>query len=69
MSRYQCHNMPRPIAGTPLQVQDGWTEIMDGQSRIPRMITVPFVMSTGCNYDAMAEDKNCAGCNQAKESA
>jgi hypothetical protein len=68
MSIYQCHNMPRPIAGTPLQVQDGYYQ-HGNSTRMPRMVTVPFVMSTGCNYDATTTDPHCKGCSQVKEAA
>ncbi len=70
---YGCHNKPRPVAGAPLAVQDGYVagvfEYESGHTdRLARMVTVPFRMSTECKYDATGTDKGCAGCqHQAKE--
>lgn len=52
-----CHNKPRPVAGKPLQVQDGYHP-----SGVRRMVTVPFVMEPGCQYTKMTPDPRCAGC-------
>ncbi len=62
-----CHNKPRPVAGKPLQVQDGWHagifDYEDGTGdRIPRMVTVPFVLSSECQYTKTTPDPRCAGC-------
>lgn len=64
MTIYSCHNRPRPTANAPVTVQDGWIDTPG--SRIPRMVTVPFVMTTECQYDATMTDKSCAGCWQVK---
>jgi hypothetical protein len=67
---YACHNQPRPTAGAPLQVQDGYHTGLfayeNGSSdRIARMVTVTHVMSTECRYDGSARDPGCAGCQHA----
>lgn len=73
---YGCHNMPRPTAGAPLQVQDGYHrgifDYEDGSSdRVSRMVTVPFVMSTACQYtQGHPADPGCSGCrHQSKDAA
>jgi hypothetical protein len=62
MSRlYGCHNRA-PYAST-LPTQSGW--FMDGYTRTPRMVPMPFRMSPTCNYthtDLGAADKRCTGC-------
>lgn len=62
-----CHNRPRPVAGTPLLVQDGWIEIPLaaglGATRVPNMVTVPFVMNPGCQYTLRTPDPRCTGCD------
>lgn len=56
-----CHN--RPEFRTGLVVQDGW--FMDGVTRVPRMISVPFRMSPACQYrhtELGKADPGCQGC-------
>lgn len=65
-----CNNRPRPVANKPLQVQDGYvlgmfTYEAGHTDRIDRMVTVPYVMSTDCQYGASATDPGCAGCTHA----
>jgi hypothetical protein len=46
-----------------IPAQDGW--YMDGYTRTPRMVPMPFRMSPTCNYthtDLGAADKRCTGC-------
>lgn len=67
-----CHNRPRPVAGKPLPVQDGYVygmfEYESGASdRIPRMVTVPFVMKPECQYTLTTPDPRCAGCVHEKK--
>lgn len=60
-----CHNKPRPVAGAPLQVQDGWATFAAGGGRtvrVPHMVTVPFVMQPECQYTLTTPDPRCAGC-------
>lgn len=52
-----CHGRPRPVAGKPLQVQDGWHS--NGRRR---MVTVPFTASVPCQYAKTTPDPRCAGC-------
>lgn len=58
-----CHN--RPAFRTFLPMQDGWW--MDGQTRTAKMVSVPFRLSTDCQYtrDPMGlgqKDPRCEGC-------
>lgn len=56
-----CHN--RAPFRTSQAVQDGW--FMDGVSRTPRMVSIPFRMSPDCEYsksDLVQADKGCTGC-------
>lgn len=56
-----CHN--RAAYKTRVMVQDGW--YMDGYTRLPRMIEVPFKMSNDCQYtktELGKADKRCDGC-------
>lgn len=61
-----CNNRPRPAAGKPLLVQDGYVDnyspIYATATRTARWVFKPFVMSTECKYDASATDPGCAGC-------
>jgi len=57
-----CFDKPRPVAGARLQVQDGWHESHLSNTRYPRMVTVPFVLSTDCQYTLTTPDPRCAGC-------
>lgn len=68
---YGCHNKPRPTTGTPIKVQDGYHAGMfsyesGASDRLPRMVSVPYVMSTTCQYDKSATDTSCKGCQWAK---
>lgn len=63
MTPNACHN--RPPFRTSHPMQDGW--YMDGVTRTPSMITVPFRMTTDCQYsrDPMGlgqNDPRCEGC-------
>lgn len=68
MSIYGCHDEPRPIAGAPLLVQDGYIYgLFDHEAghadRIARMIEVPYVMTVPCQYTQHnPSDKECDGC-------
>jgi hypothetical protein len=56
-----CFNRAPFASSVP--VQDGW--YMDGYTRTPRMVPMPFRMSPTCNYthtDLGAADKRCTGC-------
>lgn len=68
MSRlYGCHN--RAAYAATLPAQSGW--YMDGYTRTPRMVAMPFRMSTDCNYtttDLGQADKGCLGCSWRKAS-
>lgn len=57
-----CHNRKPFKTITPMQ--DGW--YMDGVTRTPRMVAVPFRMSPECNYthtDLGQADARCQGCS------
>jgi hypothetical protein len=46
-----------------IPVQDGW--FMDGYTRTPRMVPMPFRMEPGCQFthsDLGQADKRCTGC-------
>lgn len=61
MKPYACHNRPPFRSSTPMQA--GW--FMDGVSRVPRMVAVPFRMSPDCNYtrtELGQADGRCTGC-------
>jgi hypothetical protein len=48
---------------TSIPAQNGW--FMDGYTRTPRMVPMPFRMSKDCNYKTTAlgeKDKGCDGC-------
>jgi hypothetical protein len=56
-----CHNRRDFTRITP--VQDGW--FMDGVTRVPKMVAVPFRMAMDCQYTKTAlgqADKACHGC-------
>lgn len=56
-----CHNRPEFRPATV--VQDGW--FMDGVTRVPRMVSVPFRMAPDCQYrhtDLGKADPACEGC-------
>lgn len=61
MTQHGCHN--RPPYKTSMPVQDGY--FMDGVTRAPRMVPVPFRMARDCQYTKSAlgqADRACAGC-------
>jgi len=64
---YGCKN--RAPYASAMPVQDGW--FMDGYTRTPRMVSMPFRMSPDCNYTTTAlgeKDEKCQGCSwRAKE--
>jgi hypothetical protein len=58
---YGCHNRA-PYMRT-IAAQDGW--YMDGHTRTPRMVPMPFRMSQTCNYTTTElgrADTRCTGC-------
>jgi hypothetical protein len=62
-----CHNLPRE--GKPLLVQDGWIYGMKfaGElTRLPRMVTIPFVNSLDCRYEKRFTDPGCKDCEHGK---
>ena len=63
-----CHNLLRK--GEPLLVQDGWIYGMNfaGEpTRLPRMVTIPFVNSLDCRYEKTFSDPGCTDCIHAKQ--
>ncbi len=65
--KYGCHN--RAPFKPSLQVQDGW-QTSAGQNgevvRLAVMKTIPFKMTTDCNYtltELGQSDQRCAGCS------
>jgi hypothetical protein len=67
MSVYGCFDKPRPVAGAPLFVQDGYFGTFDpaqtAAARLARWIVIPYVMSTECQYTKQhASDPQCSGC-------
>lgn len=56
-----CYN--HPPYQTLIPVQDGW--YMDGYTRTPRMVAIPFTMTKPCQY-TLSElgkvDRGCDGC-------
>lgn len=68
MKPYACHN--RAPFQPKLPVQDGW--FMDGFTRTPRMVAVPFRMSALCNYthtELGQADGRCTGCRHRHQEA
>jgi hypothetical protein len=59
--KYGCHNRP-PLGSRPIPMQDGY--YLDGVTRTPRLVPLPFRMSRDCHYgqDAGRTDPKCAGC-------
>jgi hypothetical protein len=58
---YQCHNRAPFLSSIP--VADGF--YMDGYTRTPRMVPMPFRMEPGCQYthsNLGQADKACTGC-------
>jgi hypothetical protein len=66
---YGCNNGKRPVANAPILVQDGYFGGYDpvhaAIARTPKWVTIPFVMSTECHFDASANDPGCKGCAHA----
>lgn len=59
--RNGCHNRPAFRAAMPMQ--DGWR--LDGPTRTPRLVSVPFRMKRECGYtssDLGRIDPGCLGC-------
>jgi hypothetical protein len=74
MSPYGCWNKPRPVAGKPILVQDAYYSmppVPDGQTCLSlRYVTVPFAMSTDCQYTQQHRtDPHCAGCTHQTSTA
>ena len=62
---YGCKDRKPYLSSIP--VADG--HYMDGYTRTPRMVTMPFRMEPGCQYthsDLGAADKRCTGCKWRK---
>lgn len=60
-----CHNR-QPYRST-IPMQDGW--YMDGHSRSPKMLSVPFRMNPECVYTTSElgqADAKCSGCKWKK---
>jgi hypothetical protein len=58
---YQCHN--RAEYRELLIAQDGY--YIDGTTRVPKLVSVPFALSRDCQYrlsDLGRADKGCDGC-------
>ena len=56
-----CHNRPEYRAVQPMQ--DGW--YLDGTTRTPRLVAVPFRMAPDCQYtlsDLGRVDTGCVAC-------
>lgn len=71
--RYGCHNKERPTPETFYVGQEGWkTRIFagvmaQGIERTPKFIRVKHRLTTECQYDKQAVDKDCAGCKHIKK--
>lgn len=62
---YACKDRAAYAPSVP--VQDGW--YMDGYTRTPRMVPMPFRMSPTCNYtetELGQADTRCDGCTWRK---
>lgn len=62
---YGCHNRAPYLTSMPMQ--SGW--YMDGYTRTPRMVSMPFRMSMDCEYtltDLGKVDPKCEGCKWKK---
>ena len=61
---YGCHN--RKPFKAEVFVQDGYAHIggnsQDGVQFTPKFKSVPFRMTTTCQYDKSGEDPRCVGC-------
>lgn len=63
---YACHN--RPEFRTVMPAQDGW--YMDGTTRTPRLVAVPFRMAMDCRYthtELGRVDGRCRDCKHKKD--
>lgn len=61
MNPYACHN--RPAFRSILPMQAGY--YVDGYTRTPRLVPVPFRMSPACQYTHTQlgqADARCSGC-------
>ncbi|MBA4215656.1 MAG: hypothetical protein C0449_21535 [Polaromonas sp.] len=67
MTPHACHDRQPFRTSQPMQA--GW--YLDGRTRTPRLVAVPFRMSPDCNYtrtELGQADERCAGCkHQHKE--
>ena len=60
---YACYN--RPDYKSMVPAQDGW--YMDGVSRTPRMVPIPFKMNKECQYthtELGKQDPRCGACTR-----
>lgn len=65
---YACHN--REPYGQTVRMQSGWIDSPSGETRVPKMIEVPFRMNPACQFaytELGKADKRCDGCKH-KES-
>lgn len=60
--RNGCHN--RATFKTRVPVQDGW--FMDGATRAPKMIAIPFAMRQDCAYTHTTLGQTDPGCHECK---
>jgi hypothetical protein len=57
--KYGCFNRP-PLGTRPMPMQDGW--YIDGVTRTPRLVPLPFRMRPECVYSQDKADQKCTGC-------
>lgn len=60
---YRCFNRP-PFRET-FHAQDGWFHREGADTRLPKIVNIPFRMSKQCEYslsDLGKADAGCAGC-------
>lgn len=76
MSKYGCHNRPRPTAESSYVAQKGWSETFrDGfgaPQRVPIYVDIKSAFgTTACQYTIHhATDPDCSGCvHRAKDAA
>lgn len=66
---YGCHNKPRPVKGASVRAMDGYRVSYTAAKTGTMVIcwkSIPFTMSTECQYDKSATDTSCKGCQWAK---
>lgn len=68
MKPYGCHNRAEFRTVQPMQA--GW--YLDGRTRTPRLVAVPFRMRQDCSYtrtELGQADERCAGCRHRHQEA